>query len=106
MTRPIHHPSLADITLAGILHALADPVRLDIVRRMGATGACPMNCASAAPSMLPKSTLSHHFRVLREAGLIRSEKRGAEVINTLRCTEINARFPGLIPSILAAADIA
>ena len=61
-----------------------------------------MNCSSAAPTRLPKSTQSHHYQVLREAGLIRSERRGTEVVNTLRCSEINAKFPGVIPTILAA----
>ena len=62
-----------------------------------------MNCSSAAPDKLPKSTQSHHYQVLREAGLIRSERRGTEVVNTLRCAEINAKFPGVIPAILTAA---
>jgi DNA-binding transcriptional ArsR family regulator len=105
MQRPFLHPTLDDVTLESVLYALADPVRLSIVHKLSA-GNCPMNCSSAAPMRLPKSTQSHHYQVLREAGLIRSERRGTEVVNTLRCVEINAKFPGVIPAILAAAACA
>lgn len=102
MQRPFVHPAIEDVTLESILYALADPARLEIVRKLTA-GGCGMNCSSAAPEHLPKSTQSHHYQVLREAGLIRSERRGTEVVNTLRCEEIGTRFPGLIPAILTAA---
>ena len=62
------------------------------------------NCSTAAPADLPKSTQSHHFQVLREAGLIRSERRGTEVVNSPRCAEIDKRFPGVVASILKASD--
>jgi DNA-binding transcriptional ArsR family regulator len=103
MQRPFIHPAADTITLESVLHALADPARLEIVRKLR-SGGCPMNCSTAAPDKLPKSTQSHHYQVLREAGLIRSERRGTEVVNTLRCGDIDARFPGLLPAILAAAD--
>src|SRR5262245_47209622 len=101
MQRPFMHPAIEHVTLESILYALADPVRLAIVRKL----ACghPMNCSTAAPDKLPKSTQSHHYQVLREAGLIRSERRGTEVVNTLRRADIEARFPGLVPAVLAAA---
>ncbi len=102
MQRPFLHPPIAEIALEGILYALADPVRLGIVRTL-ATRNCAMNCTAAAPEDLPKSTQSHHYQVLREAGLIRSERRGTEVVNSLRCAEINEKFPGLIAKILEAA---
>jgi DNA-binding transcriptional ArsR family regulator len=89
--------------LESVLYALADPVRLEIVRRL-AGGNCPLNCSTAAPAHLPKSTQSHHFQILREAGVIRSERRGTEVVNTLRCAEIEERFPGVLPTILKAAS--
>jgi DNA-binding transcriptional ArsR family regulator len=54
---------------------------------------------------IPKSTLSQHFRVLREAGLIRGERRGVEMHNTSRCAEIEQRFPGLIAAIVHAHTI-
>jgi DNA-binding transcriptional ArsR family regulator len=103
MQRPFVHPAIEDVTLESVLFALADPVRLAIVRKLAAVG-CPMNCSAAAPDSLPKSTQSHHYQVLREAGLIRSERRGTEVVNTLRCAEIDAKFPGVIPAVLKAAD--
>ncbi|MFN0217267.1 MAG: ArsR/SmtB family transcription factor [Hyphomicrobium sp.] len=103
MQRPFVHPAVEDVTLEGVLYALADPVRLDIIRRL-AGQTCAMNCSNAAPPDLPKSTQSHHFQVLREAGLIRSERRGVEVVNSLRCGELDKRFPGVIAAILKAGD--
>jgi len=67
--------------------------------------ACPRSCSSLmgiSEKAVPKSTLSQHFNVLREAGLIHSERRGVEMQNSSRCTEIERRFPGLLPAILAA----
>lgn len=104
MQRPFVHPSLEDITLDSVLYALADPTRLAIIRTIASRG-CPTNCQTAAPDNLPKSTQSHHYQVLREAGLIRSERRGTEVVNTLRCGEIEQKFPGLIPAIMKAAAL-
>lgn len=102
MQRPFVHPATDDLRLESVLYALADPVRLEIVRRL-VGGDCPLNCSTAAPAHLPKSTQSHHFQILREAGLIRSERRGTEVVNTLRKDEIDARFPGVVCAILKAA---
>lgn len=102
MQRPFVHPPITDVTLESVLYALADPARLEIVLKL-TDGGCGMNCSAAAPENLPKSTQSHHYQVLREAGLIRSERRGTEVVNTLRCSEISEKFPGLIPAILTAA---
>lgn len=104
MQRPFVHPATEDIKLESVLYALADPVRLAIVKKLAHRG-CPTNCQTAAPENLPKSTQSHHYQVLREAGLIRSERRGTEVVNTLRCDEIDARYPGLIESIMRAARL-
>ena len=103
MARPFVHPSAEDISLEGVLYALADPHRLAIIRRLaGCSG--NMNCTAAAPCELPKSTLSHHFKLLREAGLIRSERYGTQVINTVRRDELEKRFPGLLATILKSAD--
>jgi DNA-binding transcriptional ArsR family regulator len=102
MQRPFVHPTPEALKLESILYALADPVRLEIVRKL-VGGNCPLNCSSAAPANLPKSTQSHHFQILREAGLIQSERRGTEVVNTLRLDEIEQRFPGVVPSILKAS---
>lgn len=103
MQRPFVHPAVEDVTLESVLYALADPTRLEIVKKL-ANGNCSLNCSMAAPADLPKSTQSHHFQVLREAGLIRSERRGTEVVNSLRCSELEKRFPGVIGSILKASD--
>jgi DNA-binding transcriptional ArsR family regulator len=98
MARPFTHPSLKDITLDGVLHALSDPIRRQIIEKLaGCEGMrCNQSCDQIAPS-----TLSFHFRVLREAGLVRSEKSGVEVINTLRKTELDKKFPGLLETVLA-----
>lgn len=104
MQRPFVHPAIEDIALESVLYALADPTRLEIVKKLAA-GACGMNCSAAAPADLPKSTQSHHFQVLREAGIIRSERRGTEVVNALRCAEIEKRFPGVVSAILKASEL-
>ncbi len=102
--KPLIHPSIDDITVEGILHALSDPVRAAIYGDMAGAG-CAQTCSNfqqVIDRTIPKSTLSQHFRTLREAGLIRSERQGVEMLNTTRCDEINRRFPGLLPSIMAS----
>ncbi|WP_201313938.1 helix-turn-helix domain-containing protein [Dyella sp. EPa41] len=105
--RPLTHPSIDDITVEGILHALSDPVRVRIYTQL----ACAERANSCSAFLqvedrcIPKSTLSQHFRALREAGLIRSERRGVEMLNTTRCDEIQQRFPGLLPAIMQAHAI-
>jgi DNA-binding transcriptional ArsR family regulator len=105
--RPLTHPSIDDVTVEGILHALSDPVRATIYWQLSCADAA--NTCSAFLKMedrcIPKSTLSQHFRALREAGLIRSERRGVEMLNTTRCVEIEERFPGLLPAIKNAQSI-
>ncbi len=97
------HPSKDDLTLTAVLAALSDPVRLRIVQGMLEEKGC-MSCSKASPCpSIPKSTISYHFRVLREAGLIRTVKKGVEHQNTLRLDDINARFPGLLKTILKLA---
>lgn len=98
MTRSFHHPEPDAFNVDGILRALADPVRRTIMQRLLACEG--MSCSKACDDLSP-STISFHHRVLREAGLIRSEKRGVEVINTARMAEIDVRFPGLLTMILA-----
>jgi DNA-binding transcriptional ArsR family regulator len=94
------HPSKDDISLAGILGALGDPMRLCIVKSMMKKDGC-MSCSEATPCPdMAKSTLSNHFRILREAGLIRTVKKGVENRNTLRADDINTKFPGLLKLVL------
>lgn len=102
--RPLHHPAADDITVEGILHALSDPVRVRIFMDI-ATAQCAQTCSAfleVSERPVPKSTLSQHFKVLREAGLVRSERQGVEMHNTSRCEEVNQRFPGLLPAIMEA----
>lgn len=102
--RPLYHPSVDDITVEGILHALSDPVRAHILAKiLQADGA--KTCSAflqISDRPIPKSTLSQHFKALREAGLIRSERKGVELHNTPRCQELAARFGPLVGTVLAA----
>jgi DNA-binding transcriptional ArsR family regulator len=102
--RPLIHPSIDDVTLEGILHALSDPVRAAIYAELAASdGAATCSTfVNVIDREIPKSTLSQHFRALREAGLVRSERNGVEMRSHTRCKEIEQRFPGLIPSIMKA----
>lgn len=94
------HPRLEDVPLDLALHALADPNRLGMVARLAVTDG--LSCTGAAPcESLPKSTLSNHLKLLRVAGLIETTQAGREMINTLRRTEFDQRFPGLLDAILA-----
>src|ERR1700730_9512102 len=105
--RPLFHPSIEDVTVEAILHALSDPVRVAIFTDI-AGSRCSQSCSSVLQGggkHIPKSTLSQHFRALREAGLIRGERRGVEMQNTSRCAEIEERFPGLILAIVNAHSI-
>lgn len=105
--RPLVHPSIDDVTIEGILHALSDPVRVAIYAQLAAS-ACPTICSNflqVSDRSIPKSTLSQHFRALREAGLVRSERYGVEMRNMSRCKEIEGRFPGLIAAILNAHGV-
>jgi DNA-binding transcriptional ArsR family regulator len=104
--RPLVHPSIEDITVEGILHALSDPVRAAIYAELAVcSGATCSNFLKVSDRDIPKSTLSQHFRALREAGLIRSERQGVEMRNTTRCVEIDRRFPGLVMTIMKAHQI-
>src|ERR1700726_1505830 len=76
--RPLFHPSIEDVTVEGILHALSDPIRVTIFADI-VSQECSQNCSTfltVSDKTIPKSTLSQHFRALREAGLIRGEGRG------------------------------
>jgi DNA-binding transcriptional ArsR family regulator len=96
----IPHPALDDLDLASVLHALSDPVRLEIVAGLAAGD--ERNCGSFDVAVT-KSTCTHHFRVLREAGLIRQRQQGTMRLNSLRRDDLEARFPGLLGTILGAA---
>jgi len=95
------HPRKEDITLVGVLGALSDPIRLLILRKLVDQPDGWLSCSGASPcANIAKSTLSHHFRILREAGLIRTAKRGVEHLNSVRWEDVNERFPGLLKTIM------
>jgi DNA-binding transcriptional ArsR family regulator len=100
MTRFVH-PAKEDITLAGVLGALADPMRLKILKTLLDKRHGRLSCTEAAPcAEMAKSTLSHHFRVLRDGGLIRTTKHGVENLNSVRWDDVNERFPGLLSAVM------
>ncbi|TJZ58760.1 winged helix-turn-helix transcriptional regulator [Streptomyces piniterrae] len=101
--RSLEHPAREDIRLADVLHALADPMRLRIVCALAAAEG-ELNCADIE---LPvsKSTCTHHFRVLREHGVIQQIYRGTAKMNGLRRADLDALFPGLVDDVLRAADL-
>lgn len=100
MPRPMNHPDIKDVQVHQVLHALSDPVRLEIVRLAARHPQLPCN---RFLTEIPKSSLSHHWRVLRESGVIRQEGHGTSRLNSLRSKELEARFPGLLQAVLEAA---
>ena len=96
----LYHPERNTISLAGVLYALGDPVRLEIVRSLAVESERPCAAFNIA---IAKSTLSHHFRVLREAGVITSRKEGTQHLNSLRRKDLDALFPGLLDAVLHSA---
>ncbi|HEY0283697.1 MAG TPA: helix-turn-helix domain-containing protein [Rhizomicrobium sp.] len=102
--KPLSHPHIDDVTVEGILHAFSSPIRIQIYAQLVAAD-CPQCCSAylrIKGGKLPKSTLSQHFAVLREAGLIRSERKGNELQNTTRCDELEKRFGAMIDAVLDA----
>lgn len=96
--RPFKHPSVDEFILERVLYALSDPVRLEIVRLLAELGEA--SCGELDGGR-PKSSVSHHFRVLRDAGLVRTQSVGTTHMNTLRRDELDQRFPGLLAAILS-----
>jgi len=102
--KPFFHPALTEVRPEAILHALADPARAAIFARIMQAG-CVEACSAVSAlgdRVIPKSSLSNHLKVLRDAGLIRSERNGTEVRNHSRWHEVEARYPGLLPGIVTA----
>ena len=94
----LFEPELAEVPVLAVLQALADPTRLEIVRDLADDGGERL-CGSFAPA-LAKATRSHHFKVLREAGLTRTRVDGTARYVRLRADELRRVFPGLLDSIL------
>lgn len=95
--KPLYHPNPDQITLAGVLYALGDPARLEIVKLLATQGEKP---CGAFDCELAKSTVSHHFKILRESGVIVSRKSGTQHLNSLRREELDQLFPGVLDSVL------
>jgi DNA-binding transcriptional ArsR family regulator len=93
------HPATDEIELAAVLQALSDPIRLRIVVALAGDG--ELSC-KAIDLPVVKSTCTHHFRVLREAGVIRQRQEGTSRLNSLRRDDLDTRFPGLLDSVLGA----
>lgn len=95
---PLPHPERSDLDLAAVLHALSDPMRLRIVRELAINGG-ERTCSSFNLPIV-KSTCTHHFKVLREAGVIRQRVVGTKKVSSLRRDDLDARFPGLLQAIV------
>ncbi|PYI51429.1 ArsR/SmtB family transcription factor [Paenibacillus flagellatus] len=99
--RTLFHPQMKDVQLSTVFYALSDPVRLGIVARLGREN--ELSCGGFGGDS-PKSTMSHHFKVLRESGVIRTRIEGTQRFISLRHEELEKRFPGLLRAVLANAE--
>ena len=97
--RTLHHPASEDIKLADLFYALSDPTRQSIVKELAEKTV--MNCKNFELDVA-KSTQSHHFKVLREAGLTQTRQSGTMAFISLRREDLDTRFPGLLDAILGA----
>ena len=95
------HPKIDDIALVSVLAAMGDPIRLSIVRTLSAIGG--EQAWSKFDLPIAQSTLSHHLKVLRTAGVIQNRQEGTRCFVSLRKKELNQRFPGLLASVLRAS---
>ena len=99
--RDLHEPPTSEIRLTEVLHALSDPLRLQVAKRLTEDHEC--SCSRLGVSV-SKSTLSHHLKVLREAGITHTRVVGTTRLVSLRASELQERFPGVLDSVLAAHD--
>ncbi|WP_406416995.1 helix-turn-helix domain-containing protein [Streptomyces sp. NBC_00873] len=100
--RVLAHPAREEIRIEAVLHALSDPMRLQVVRELAAAED-ELTC-SRIELPVSKSTTTHHFRVLRESGIVSQTYRGTAKMNGLRRDDLDTLFPGLLDAILAAAN--
>jgi len=101
--RGLKHPPIEDVAIEHVFHALSDPIRLKIVRRLARDGEAPCNAIDCGRA---KSSLSRHYQVLRDAGLIRTRSDGVVRMNALRRDDLERRFPGLLAAVIGAAEAA
>jgi DNA-binding transcriptional ArsR family regulator len=99
--RFLFHPEQKHISLAGVLYALGDPVRLEIVRQLATKGE---QCCADFDFAIAKSTMSNHFKILRESGVVWTRKEGTQHINSLRREDLEQLFPGLLDVVLRSAQ--
>ena len=102
-SRTPREPERAELQLVAVLHALADPLRLDIVRFLSSASG-EHACNQCRCPQVAKSTIAHHFKVLRQAGILSSREVGTSLQNSLRLVDLEARFPGLLPAILRTSE--
>lgn len=99
--RTYTHPQPSDITLPRVLHALSDPIRLEMVRRLSTSEEAD---SITLADFLPRSTLTYHTRILRESGVTWTRSEGRSCMISLRRADLEACFPGLLDSLIEAAD--
>lgn len=98
----LYEPPTDDLELTTVLQALGDPIRLRIVHTLAGTGE---QACGVMDLPVSKATRSHHFKVLREAGVTRTRIEGTHRFVTLRRDDLEARFPGLLEAVLAEAPV-
>lgn len=91
-----HHPTIGSVSLTDVMQALSDPVRVGIVRQLLEAGEGSSFACNEFPMRVSKATRSHHFQILREAGLIKTQAEGTKCMTSLRRAEVQKRFPGLL----------
>jgi len=101
--KTLYHPLSEQIKLSSVLYALSDPTRLGIVKNLAAHSG--EYCCREFDVSVAKSTMSHHFRVLRESGIIKVRIEGNQRFVSLRCEDLETRFPGLLKAIIEAPEI-
>lgn len=99
--RNVYHPPAEEIQLPAVLYAFSDPIRLELIRFIERNG--ESRCGDFGPD-IPKSTMSHHFKVLRESGITRTRVAGTQRYMSLRTDDLEGKFPGLLKSVLDAYE--
>jgi DNA-binding transcriptional ArsR family regulator len=99
--RTLHHPRAEEIQLSAVLYALSDPIRLELIHFIERFG--ESRCGDFGPE-IAKSTMSHHFKVLRESGITSTRISGTQRYMSLRKEDLETRFPGLLASVLSAYE--
>lgn len=96
--REIKHPNIQDVSITDLMYALSDPTRVEIVRQIAQSSEA-LTCGALEIDR-PKSSLSHHFKILRSSGIVMTQIEGKEHFNSLRTKELEECFPGVFKSIL------